>query len=64
MISNVELDLELEHDIKNLKSMLDKYTNLYKKAQLNFASTKDAIFNRLGFVLFQFKNVYVKGDWF
>ena len=63
MNSKLELNLELELDIKNLKSMLNKYTTMLQEAQVNYSKSKKVFKERLGFIFFQFKNVYVKDDW-
>ena len=69
MISNVQLDIELEQDIKNLKAILIKYSNIYKISGKNISiliNTKsfNTIISRLKFIIFQFKNIYINGNWF
>lgn len=59
----MEKDLELDLDIKYVKSFVDKCSFIRKK-MLNITIDKNKkLFSRICFIIFQFRNIFDNGLW-
>ncbi len=61
MNNNAELDLDL--DIKYVKSIIDKSSNFSHKILDKFSGADKIIISRIYFVCFQFRNIFDNGLW-
>ena len=59
----VNTGLELNNDILYVKKVFDKYSNTYKKVKLSLKIKNKIFTSRFYFIVFQFKNIFISGNW-
>lgn len=56
-------DLELDLDIKYIRTVLRKYSYIYKRTQSKLTGIDKKMSSRICFILFQFRNIFDNGLW-
>ena len=60
---SVNTGLELNNDILYVKKVFNKYSNTYKKIKHNITNKTKIFASRLYFISFQFRNIFISGNW-
>ena len=60
---NINSNLDLDNDIKYVKTVINQYSSAYKDIEQNVAAINKKFIARLYFVVFQFRNIFDKSLW-
>ena len=56
-------DLDLDNDIKYVKTAINKYADFYKKIEQSVHCANKVFASRLCFICFQFRNIFDRSLW-
>lgn len=59
----INSDLDLDNDLKYVKTALNKYTDIYKEIEKSISCANKTFASRFYFVCFQFRNIFDKSLW-
>lgn len=60
---NINSNLDLDNDIKYVKTVINQYSSAYKDIEQNVAAINKKFIARLYFIVFQFRNIFDKSLW-